>query len=250
MNNALFRTLLQFGDDNLILAQRLCEWSGHAPAIEVDLSLSNLALDLIGQATLLLDHAGAVEGRGRSADRLAFHRSEDEFLNCLLVEQPNGDFGRTMARQLLFSLYGEAMLEAMTGSADEQIAGIAAKAVKEVRYHVELAADWVIRLGDGTEDSHQRMVDGFDWFWRYLDDLFAMDDDQRALARAGIIPDRAALRPAFEDRLRGVLAAATLPAPTPGWQVRGGREGRHTEHLGTLLAEMQVLPRAHPEAAW
>lgn len=250
MSNPLFRTLLQFGDDNLVLAQRLCEWSGHAPTIEVDLSLSNLALDLLGQATLFLEYAATVEGQGRDADHLAFHRGETEFLNCVLVEQPNGDFARTMVRQLLFSLYGECLLEAMIDVRDEQIAAIAAKAIKEVRYHVEIASEWVIRLGDGTDDSRRRTIEGLDWFWRYVGDMFAMDDDQRALATEGMIPDRAALRPAFDRKLATVLNAASLPVPPEVWQVRGGREGRHTEHLGPLLAEMQVLPRAHPEAVW
>jgi ring-1,2-phenylacetyl-CoA epoxidase subunit PaaC len=250
MTDTLFKTLLQYGDDSLILAQRLCEWSGKAPTIEVDLSLSNVALDLLGQATYLLDYAGSIEGKGRDGDRLAFHRGESAFLNCLLVEQPNLDFGATMARQLLFSLYSELAFEALQSSSDVQLAAIAEKASKEVRYHVEMASEWVIRLGDGTAESHERMVDGFDWHWRFLDDLFAADDDQSSLVLQGVVPDRQALRATFDRRLGAVLDAAILPRPAAVWQITGGREGRHSEHLGPLLAEVQVLPRAMPEASW
>lgn len=255
MNDTLFQYLLRLGDDSLILGQRLCEWCGHAPTIEVDLSLSNLALDLIGQATLFLGYAGEVEGQnvesgGRDADALAFHRDAGDFRNCLLVEQPNGDFARTMARQFLFSSYQLALLERLCSSADGRIAEIAAKAVKEVRYHADLAADWVIRLGDGTAESRGRMIEGLDDCWRFLDDLFAMDEGERALAAAGIAADKAALRPEVQDRVEQVLRRATLSMPDLPWQVTGGRTGRHSEHLSRLLAEMQVLPRAHPDARW
>lgn len=250
MSDTLFRSLVELGDDSLVLGQRLCEWCGKAPSVEVDLSLSNLGLDLMGQATLFLNYAGEVEGQGRDGDRLAFHRSGEQFRNSLLVEQPNGDFGQTMARQFLFSTYQLGLFEQLVKSTDPRIAEIAAKAVKEVRYHADIAADWVIRLGDGTEDSHERMVEGFDWFWRFIDDMFAMDDDQRALAEQGILADKAALRPAFDARVAEVLAEATLPAAQPVWQVGAGRQGRHTEHLSHLLAEMQQLARAHPEATW
>jgi ring-1,2-phenylacetyl-CoA epoxidase subunit PaaC len=250
MSDDLFQYLLRLGDDSLNLAQRLCEWSGHAPTIEVDLSLSNLALDLIGQATLLLEYAGEVEGKGRDADRLAFHRDAGDFRNCLLVEQPNGDFAATMARQLIFSHYQLLLLEQLTASTDARIAEIAAKAVKEVRYHADLAADWVIRLGDGTGESHTRMVEGLDGFWRFIDDLFAMDESEQALVRKGIAADKAALRPKVHDRVAQVLDRATIAMPPLPWQITGGRLGRHSEHLSHLLAEMQVLPRAHPEATW
>lgn len=250
MSDILFRSLLELGDDSLVLGQRLCEWCGHAPTIEVDLSLSNLGLDLIGQATLFLGYAGEVEGKGRDADRLAFHRNAEQFRNCLLVEQPNGDFAQTMARQFLFSTYQLGLFEALVGSTDPRIAEIAAKAVKEVRYHAELAADWVIRLGDGTEESHQRMVDGFDWFWRFVDDMFVVDEAQRPLIEQRVLADKAALRPAFDARVAEVLTEATLPPAQTVWQVGAGREGRHTEHLSHLLGVMQQLPRAHPEAVW
>jgi ring-1,2-phenylacetyl-CoA epoxidase subunit PaaC len=250
MNDDLFQYLLRLGDDSLILGQRLTEWCGHAPTIEVDLSLSNLALDLIGQATLLLGYAGEIEGKGRDADRLAFNRDAEDFRNCLLVEQPNGDFAQTMARQLLFSCYAELMFEGLEKSADPRIAEIAAKAVKEVRYHAELAANWVIRLGDGTDESHRRMEEGLDWFWRFVDEMFAMDATEDALVQQGIAVDRAAIRGAFDARIAATLAGAALAAHPCEWPLIGGRQGKHSEHLSHLLAEMQVLPRAHPEAVW
>ena len=246
----LFEYLLRLGDDSLILGQRLCEWCGHSPTIEVDLSLSNLGLDLIGQATLLLDYAGEVEGKGRDADRLAFHRDVLQFRNCLLVEQPNGDFAQTIARQFLFSTYSHALFAQLAGSADDRLAAVAAKAVKEIAYHAELSAEWVVRLGDGTEESHRRIADGFDWFWRFVDEMFVMDDVELSLLQAGVAIDRAALRPAFDARVSSVLAAATLAPPAHPWQIKGGRVGHHSEHLGHLLATMQYLPRAYPDAAW
>lgn len=250
MNEPLFQYLLKLGDDSLILGQRLCEWCGHAPTIEVDLSLSNLALDLIGQATLLLGYAGEVEGKGRSADNLAFHRNAEEFRNCLLVEQPNGDFAQTMARQFFYSTYSLLMFETLTQSADQRIAEIAAKAVKEVRYHAELAADWVVRLGDGTEESHERMQDGVDWFWRFIDEMFETDSAEMSLVQEGIAVDRAAIRAEFDRRVAATLEIATLETRPQVWPITGGRSGKHSEHLSPLLAEMQVLPRAHPEAVW
>ncbi len=247
---ALFDYLLRLGDDSLILSQRLAEWCGHAPAIEVDLSLANMGLDLIGQATFFLNYAGEIEGKGRDGDHLAFRRDVLAFRNCLLVEQPNGDFAQTIARQFLFSTYSLALFEALTRSTDPRIAEIAAKAVKEVRYHAELSADWVIRLGDGTEESRQRMIDGLEWFWRFVDELFDVDAVERELIDAGIAPDRSALRPGFDATVGNVLREATLPLPNYPYPVKGGRSGHHTEHLGHLLAPMQYLPRAYPDAVW
>src|SRR3954454_21120059 len=189
---ALFEYLLRLGDDSLILGQRLGEWCGHAPSVEVDLSLANIALDLIGQATLFLNYAGEVEGKGRDGDALAFHRDVLDFRNCWLVEQPNGDFAQTMARQLLFSTWQEMLLGHLEGSADDVIAAVAAKAVKEVRYHAELSAEWVIRLGDGTEESRRRMAAGHDWNWRFVPELFEMDELAADAAARGIGADVAA----------------------------------------------------------
>ncbi len=241
---------LRLGDDSLILGQRLAEWCGHAPALEVELSLANLGLDLIGQATFLLGLAGELEDRGRDGDRLAFHRDVLAYRNCLMVEQPNGDFARTIARQFLFSTYQLALYEALTRSAEPRLAEIAAKAVKEVRYHAELAADWVIRLGDGTGESRERMIDGLDWHWRFVDELFAMDAVEQRLADDGVAVDKAALRPAFDETLARVLGPATIPLPQLPRAVVGGRKGHHSEHLGHLLAVMQYLPRAYPDAVW
>jgi len=248
--DALVDYLLRLGDDSLILGQRLTEWCGHAPALEVELSLANVGLDLIGQASLFLAVAGEVEGRGRDGDALAFHRDVLQFRNCLMVEQPNGDFAQTIARQFLFSTFQHAFFEALTASVEPRLAEIAAKAVKEVRYHAELSADWVMRLGDGTEESRRRMIDGLDWHWRFVDELFAMDDVECRLAAAGIAVDRAPLRAGFDATIARVLNDAILPLPVYPRAVVGGRVGHHSEHLGHLLAIMQFLPRTYPDATW
>jgi ring-1,2-phenylacetyl-CoA epoxidase subunit PaaC len=241
---------MRLGDDALILGQRLSEWCGHAPALEVDLSLANVALDLVGQATHFLGVAGAIEGKGRDADALAFRRDVMDFSNCLLVEQPNGDFAQTMARQFLYSHYHELLLAGLAASKDERFAAIAAKAVKEVAYHCKLASDWVVRLGDGTEESRARMIAGLDWMWRFTDELFVMDDIDTAAIAAGVGVDKSALRVAWDARIDAVLSEATLERPGPRRGVVGGRSGRHSEHLGHLLSDMQFLQRAYPGATW
>ena len=249
-NAVRFDTLLRLGDDSLILGQRLGEWCGHAPSVEVDLSLANMGLDLIGQATHFLNAAGECEGRGRDGDALAFHRDVLDFRNCWLVEQPNGDFAQTMARQLLFSTWQEMLFDRLTGSRDELIAAVAAKAVKEVRYHAELAAEWVIRLGDGTEESRRRMADGLDWNWRFVPELFEMDAIAVRAAECGIGADVTAFRADYDARIAAVLAEATLEAPKDQRPILGGRRGHHSEHLGHVLAVMQYLPRSYPDARW
>lgn len=248
--DALATYALRLGDDSLILGQRLGEWCGHAPALEVDLSLANVALDQIGQATHFLALAGDLEGKGRDADALAFRRDVMDFTNCLLVEQPNGDFAQTIARQFLFSHYQELLFTALMASKDARIAAIAAKAVKETSYHATLASDWVVRLGDGTDESKTRMIAGLDWMWRFSDELFATDDVDAAAIKAGVGVDKAALKPAWDARIDAVLAEATLQRPTSRRPVLGGRSGRHSEHLGHLLSEMQFLQRAYPDATW
>jgi ring-1,2-phenylacetyl-CoA epoxidase subunit PaaC len=250
MANALFEYLQRLGDDSLVLAQRLCEWCGRAPSLEVDLSIANMGLDLLGQAQLFLAYAGEVEGKGRDEDALAYRRDAAEFRNCLLVEQPNGDFAQTMARQFLFSLHRELLLEALTASTDTRIADIAAKAVKEIRYHVELSSDWLIRLGDGSEESHRRMEEGLDWFWRFVDEMFEMDELETELAALGTAADRRALRAEFDRRMAEVVERATLAVKPSQWPLSGGRQGRHGEQLSRMLAEMQVLARAYPDARW
>jgi ring-1,2-phenylacetyl-CoA epoxidase subunit PaaC len=241
---------LRLGDDSLILGQRLGEWCGHAPALEVDLSLANVALDQVGQATHFLGLAGAIEGKGRDADALAFRRDVMEFTNCLLVEQPNGDFAQTVARQFMFAHYQELLFGELAAVNDERFAAIAAKALKEVTYHATLASDWVVRLGDGTEESRARMIAGLDWMWRFADEMFETDDVDAAAIAAGAGVDKAALRPAWDIRIDAVLADASLSRPGSRRPVLGGRSGRHSEHLGHLLSEMQFLQRAYPGATW
>ena len=249
-DRVLLELALRLGDDALILGQRLGEWCGHAPTLEVDLSLTNIALDLIGQAQHFLAYAGELEGEGRDADKLAFRRDVLEFRNCLLVEQPNGDFARTMTRQFLFSTWQHLMMEQLALSRDPRLAGVGAKAVKEVTYHARLASDWVVRLGDGTEESRRRMTEGLDWTWRFVDELFEVDVSEAELVALGVAVDRAALRPAWDARVSDVLGRAGLSAPTVKRGVSGGRTGRHREHLGHMLGEMQFLSRAYPDAVW
>ncbi len=248
--DAIATYALRLGDDSLILGQRLSEWCGHAPALEVDLSLANVALDQVGQATHFLNLAGELEGKGRDGDALSFRRDVMDFTNCLLVEQPNGDFAQTIARQFLFSHYQELLFAALMASKNAMIAAIAAKAVKETSYHATLASDWVVRLGDGTEESKARMIAGLDWMWRFADELFVMDDVDAAAIAAGAGIDKAALRAAWDARVDAVLAEATLARPTPRRATTGGRMGRHSEHLGHLLSDMQFLQRAYPGATW
>lgn len=243
--DALATCALRLGDDSLILGQRLGEWCGHAPALEVDLSLANCALDLVGQATHFLGLAGELEGNGRDADALAFRRDVMDFTNCLLVEQKNGDFAHTIARQFLFSHYQELLFAELAASKHEPFAAIAAKAVKEVTYHAKLASDWVVRLGDGTDESRARMIAGLDWMWRFADELFVMDDVDAVL---GI--DKAALKPGWGRHIDAVLAEATLERPAMRRSISGGRAGHHSEQLGHLLSEMQFLQRAYPGATW
>ena len=246
----LFDYLLRLGDDGLILGQRLSEWTGHAPSVEVDLSLANMALDLVGQATHFLGRAGEVEGKGRDGDKLAFHRDVLDFRNCLLVEQPNGDFAQTMARQFLFSTWQKMLFQRLTGSTDALIASVAAKAVKEVTYHQELSAEWVIRLGDGTEESRRRMQDGLEWNWRFVPELFEMDEAATEIAACGIGADVSAFGDDYHRIVAGVVAEATLDLPPQQRPILGGRRGHHSEHLGHLLCAMQFLPRTYPDATW
>jgi ring-1,2-phenylacetyl-CoA epoxidase subunit PaaC len=241
---------LRLGDDALVLAQRLSEWSARAPDLEEDLALTNIALDLLGQARALLTRAGELEGAGRDEDDLAFLRGDREFRNALIVEQPNGDFARTIARQLLFSTYQLALYDRLCDSADEVLSGVAAKAVKEVAYHRDHAREWTLRLGDGTEESHRRMQEGIDWMWPLAAELFECDELTARLVREGIAVDASALRPAWEHVVTGVLEEATLSVPEADWAPSGGRYGRHGEALGHMLAVMQSTHRAHPGVTW
>ncbi|WP_425404222.1 1,2-phenylacetyl-CoA epoxidase subunit PaaC [Hwanghaeella sp.] len=243
--------LLRLGDNALVLGHRLSEWCGHAPVLEEDIAMTNVALDLIGQARLLYSHAGAVEGKGRDEDAIAYLRDVLDWRNCLLVEQPNGDFADTMARQFLFDVWNFEVFSALTKSADEQLAAIAAKALKEVSYHRRHSGDWVIRLGGGTEESRSRMVAALDRVWGFTDEMFQMDETDRAALQAGIGLDLEALRPAWEAYVGAVLAEAGLEKPAVTWSVKGGRtKGHHSEHLGYLLAELQFMQRAYPNSTW
>ena len=242
--------VLRLADTSLILAQRLGEWVGHAPALEEDLGLANVSLDLLGQARMLLSYAGELEGRGRSEDDLAYLREESQFLNATLVEQPNGDFGQTIVRQFLIDAWQLELYERLQLSKDPRLAEIAAKAIKETRYHLRYSAGWLIRLGDGTDESHARVQAALERLWPFTNELFAADDVDREIAQAGIGAAPDSLLPGWSSRVDEVLAEARLvkpPAVPFGWQ---GRQGRHSEHLGYILAEMQSLHRAHPGAAW
>jgi len=235
---SLFDHAIRLGDDALILGQRLSEWAGHAPMLEIDLALYNIGLDLIGQATHFLKLAGEEEGKGRDADALAFRRDVLDFRNCLLVEQPNGDFAQTIARQFLFSNWQELLMTEIAAVPASALSAIGAKAVKEVAYHARYASEWVVRLGDGTEESRARMIAGLDSMWRFVDELFDPADGA------------ASLRPAWDARIAGTLHAASLDVPKPRRAVTGGRRGHHSEHLGHLLTEMQFLQRAYPGVTW
>jgi ring-1,2-phenylacetyl-CoA epoxidase subunit PaaC len=237
-----FDFTLALGDDALIAAQRLAEWTTRAPEMEEDIALANIALDQLGAARLLLSYAGELEGAGRDEDALAFLRDDREFRNCLLVELPNGDFAVTMAKLLFLSAYQLPLYTALAGCADERLAAIGAKARKESAYHLDHASLWVKRLGDGTEESHRRMQAAVDQVWPYVHELFAADPAAPV--------DPATLRADFDAAVAAVLDEATLTRPPGGWAPAGGRDGVHTEHLSYLLAEMQVLHRAHPGAKW
>ncbi len=247
---SLFPFVLGLADDALILGHRLSEWSGKAPMLEEDIALSNLALDLIGQARLYYQYAGEIEGKGRSEDDLAYLRDEHSYTNLLLTEQQNGDFAVTMVRQLLYAAFMHPYLQVMQNSRDQRLAEIAAKAVKEMSYHVRHASEWVIRLGDGTEESRARAQAALDDLWMYTGEMFHVSDDEAALIAHGMAADRAALKPAWDSTLNRVLREAMLERPKDGWMQTGGRTRQHTEHLGHLLAEMQVLHRAHPGVRW
>jgi ring-1,2-phenylacetyl-CoA epoxidase subunit PaaC len=250
MGDHAVEALLRVGDSCLVLAQRLTAWCGHAPALEEDIALANVALDILGQARGVLTRAGEIEGAGRDEDALAYLRDAPDYRNLLLVEQPNGDYGVTMLRQLLFDAWAMELWPALTSSSDPVLAGIAGKAAKETAYHVRHSASWVVRLGDGTEESHRRMLAALDLLWPYAGEAFLDDEVDVAAAESGLMPLPSTLAPSYRKRVEAVLAEATLPLPPDPWWQRGGRQGQHTEHLSHLLAEMQVVHRAHPGAAW
>jgi ring-1,2-phenylacetyl-CoA epoxidase subunit PaaC len=242
--------VLRLADTSLVLGQRLAEWVGHAPALEEDLALANVSLDLIGQARAFLTRAGELEGRGRTEDDFAFLREQDEFRNVSLVEQPNGDFAMTVVRLALASAYQLELYAALQASTDARLAEIAAKAVKETAYHFRFAAGWVVRLGDGTEESHRRAQEALEHLWRFTSELFTPDAADEGAARAGIAPLPSALLARWWQRVQPMLEEATLQRPPDVPHAWHGKRGQHTEHLGYLLAELQSLHRAHPGATW
>ncbi|MBK9401117.1 MAG: phenylacetate-CoA oxygenase subunit PaaC [Bacteroidetes bacterium] len=248
---ALFNYSLRLGDNALVLAQRLCEWCGHGPVLEEDIAMSNMGLDLIGQSRGFYSYAALVEGKDRTEDDLAFLRNEREFFNRCMVEQPNYDFAATMMRSFLYGCLSYLQFRALTKSIDNTIAGLAEKSLKEVTYHVRHSSDWVIRLGDGTDESHQKAQTALDELWHFTNELFEMDESDEVLIKAGIACDLAALRNEWNAMIDEVLLKATLIKPSEsGYQSKGGMKGMHTEHLGHLLSEMQFLPRAYPDAKW
>jgi ring-1,2-phenylacetyl-CoA epoxidase subunit PaaC len=252
--------VLRLADNALILGQRLAEWCGHGPVLEEDIALANIALDLVGQARLLLDHAGRLEGQGRGEDVLAFLREVPDFRNATLAELPNsgvasagaagGDYAVTIVRNLLFGAHQCELWRALSGSADADLAAIAAKSLKEARYHLRHAADWTVRLGDGTDESHARMQRALDTLWPYTHELFETDGVEAAVAAHGIGVESASLRDGWLNAVRPVVTEATLTLPADSAFRSTGKLGRHSEHLGYLLAEMQSLHRRYPGATW
>lgn len=241
---------LRLADTALVLGHRLSQWSSRAPTLEEDIALSNIALDHIGQARGFYAHAAKLKGNGCSEDDLAFMRDSPDYRNLQLVERENGDFAVTMARQLYYSAFAAPHFEALTNSKDAEIAGVAAKAAKECAYHLRHASEWVIRLGDGTDESRRRMQAGLEDLWMYTGEMFEIDDADRAMIDAGIAVDPAPLKSKWEATIARVLGEATLDRPKGIWMSTGGRRGHHTEHLGPMLAEMQSLHRAYPGAKW
>lgn len=250
MSEPFFEYLLRLGDDRLVLGHRLSEWCGHGPTLEEDIALTNIALDLVGEANLVLQRAGQIEGAGRDQDTLAYLRTDREYRNALMVELPKGDFGYSIVRQFLFSTYAMHQWEALSACADTDLAGIAAKALKQSRYHVRHSAEWLVRLGGGTDKSHGRAEDALNDLWRYTGELFATDAVEQALVKQKLAVDSSSLEAVWRRDVADVVARATLTLPPDGYMQRGGRAGRHTEHLGLMLAEMQVLPRTYPGAKW
>jgi ring-1,2-phenylacetyl-CoA epoxidase subunit PaaC len=250
----LFDYLLRLGDNALVLSQRLGEWVGHGPVLEEDIALTNVGLDLLGQARLWYGYAGEVEARfagaGRNEDALAFLRDSGDFRNLLLVERPNGNYADTMARQFYFDQWHVLLLAALSRSRDARVAEIAAKALKEAIYHAERSADWVIRLGDGTDESHARMRAAIDDLWMYTGEMFDADETELSLAAEGVGCDVRSLAAPWRDTVAAVLAEATLAMPGDAWMQRGGKQGLHSEELGRMLATMQHLQRSYPGAQW
>ena len=241
---------LRRADDALILGYRLSEWCGHAPILEEDMALANMGLDLLGQARELYSYAADVEGKGNDEDKFAYLRDVRQYRNLLLLEQPNGDFAQTMVRQFFYSAFADPYWRAMMKSGDATLAAIAAKSEKESAYHLRHSSEWIVRLGDGTAESHARAQAAIDHLWAFTGEMFKVDASERALIDAGISVDPASLRPQWLNTVSGIVSEATLDLPGNDWMQQGGRDGRHSEHLGHLLSELQSMQRAFPGVAW
>jgi ring-1,2-phenylacetyl-CoA epoxidase subunit PaaC len=248
--NTLYKYILRIADDSLILGQRQSEMCGHGPILEEDIAQTNIALDLIGQATALYEYAATFTNGEKSSDEIAFLRFDREYSNLLLVEQPNGDFGQTIVRNWIFDTFRVLFFEELTKSKDSQLAAIAEKSLKETRYHWKHSSEWLIRLGDGTEESHNRTQDALNRLWKYSDEVFYMDEIEKELIEQGIAVDLNSIRQRFIDKINYVLLESTLTLPSNDWKQSGGRLGKHTEHLGFILAEMQYMQRAYPGMEW
>ena len=241
---------MRLGDDSLVLGQRLSELCGHGPILEEDIALTNIALDLIGQATNIYNYAASIEGKGNDADSLAFLRLEHQYLNAVLLEQPNGNFADTITRQFFFDLFRKLLFEKLLHSTDSQLAAIAEKSLKETKYHVKHSSEWMIRLGDGTDLSHERVQLAVFDLWRYTDELFFMDESENQLLESGVIPSLKELKPMWTSMVTEVLSQATLKLPDNQAFFGAGRQGRHSEHMGFLLAQLQYMQRAYPNMQW
>jgi len=249
-NEALFKYSLRLGDTSLILAQRLSEWTGHGPFLEEDLALTNIALDIFGRAKNLLAYGAQVEGKGRTEDDLAFFRSDREYFNALITEQPNGDYAKTIARQALIDCFDLMFYTELSKCKDETLAGIASKSIKEITYHKRHSFSWVMRFGNGTDESMQRLQKGLSEIWEYSGELFEMNEIDEILIKEGIAIDLKALRPLWEKEIFDLLEKANVKVPETLFMQTGSRKGLHGEHLSYILAEMQSLPRMHPTAKW
>jgi ring-1,2-phenylacetyl-CoA epoxidase subunit PaaC len=249
-NEALFKYVTRIGDNSLILGQRLSEWCGHGPVLEEDIALTNTALDLIGQATSLLKYAGEIENKGRNEDELAFLRYEHEYLNVQLCELPNTDYAYTLARQFYFDHFNYLMYQELLDSADRQLAAIAEKSLKEVTYHRRRSSEWIIRLGDGTQESHDRIQFALDDIWEYTGEMFSADEVDNLMHDAGIGVNLAKIKMEWHKNVAEVLESATLVKPDDDFMQLGGKQGRHTEYMGYILAEMQYMQRAYPNCEW
>lgn len=246
---ALYNYTLRLADTNLILGQRLCEWTGHGPYLEEDLALTNIALDITGVAKSLYEYAEQ-QDNSKTADGLAYFRNERQFMNLLITEQPNGDYAKTMVRQVMMDCFDLYFYQELAKSKDETLAGIAQKSIKEVTYHLRHSSAWLVRFGDGTEDSHNRAQDALNSLWQYTGELFEMNEVDAVLIKEGIAVDLNAIKSKWESHITELIAKATLIKPEVAYMQTGSRKGIHTEHLGFILAEMQALPRMYPDAKW